>query len=67
MRHFISHDLMRHWFTQNYDLLPAVGRRVNYKSKDLHESRCTQELGTNSKRNSDVDPVRERPFLPVAI
>ena len=65
MRHFISHDLMRHWFTQNYDLLPAVGRRINYKSEDFYESRCTQELGTNSKRNSDVDLVRER--APVAI
>ena len=67
MRRFISSELMRHWYTQNYDLLPAVGRRIFYKSKSSFESTCTQELGLKPERNSDVDLVRGRYLGPSSL
>ena len=59
MRHFIRHRLMRHWFTQNYDLLPSAGKRIHFDTGDRREGACANGIGLDPGKDSDVDPASE--------
>jgi len=59
MRQFIRNPQLRHWYTQNFDLLRSAGKRINFRSSDAFESGCTQRIGLEPHHDSDVDPIGE--------
>ena len=59
MRRFLRSPQLRHWYTQNFDLLRSAGKRVNFRSADALESACTQQIGLDPQHDSDIDPVGE--------
>lgn len=59
MRAFIASPLLRHWYTQNWDMLRSAGKRVLYITSDNYDTSCSFAVATKPSWDSDIDPLRE--------